>query len=93
LGVVFGDLGTSPIYAFRSAFSSLAATESNVYGVLSMILYSLLLVVSCKYLFILCFVESPSGAGGTLALVGRLNNEFPPEVCEKRVFCFCLICQ
>ncbi len=82
LGVVFGDLGTSPIYAFRSAFArgSLAATDANVYGVLSMIMYSLLLVVSCKYLFILCFVESSSGAGGTLALVGRLNNEFPAEV-------------
>jgi KUP system potassium uptake protein len=86
LGVVFGDLGTSPIYAFRSAFSrgSLTMTDSNVYGVLSMIVYSLLLVVTCKYLFILCFVESSNGSGGTLALVGRLNDQFPAEDAVRR---------
>ena len=39
-----------------------------------MIIYSVVLVVTCKYLFILCFVESKTGAGGTLALVGRLNE-------------------
>ncbi len=81
LGVVFGDLGTSPIYAFREAFArrSFVISEENVFGVLSLIIYSLVLVVTCKYLFLLCFVESKTGAGGTLALVGRLNDEFSPS--------------
>jgi KUP system potassium uptake protein len=80
LGVVFGDLGTSPIYSFREAFArrTFAITDENVYGVLSMTIYALILVVTCKYLFLLCFVESKTGAGGTLALVGRLNDEFAP---------------
>ena len=77
MGVVFGDLSTSPIYSFRVAFSGLDATPENVYGVLSMIIYSLLVVVSCKYLFLLCYVESSSGSGGTLALVSRLQEHHP----------------
>ena len=88
LGVVFGDLGTSPIYSFRECFAEggLAATNDNVHAVLAMIIWSLFLVVSVKYLFIFCFVEGPNGAGGTLALVGRLK-----EVLSKRVAKFFLL--
>lgn len=53
LGVVFGDIGTSPLYAFRECFSGshpLPLSEGNVLGVLSLILWSLILVISLKYL-------------------------------------------
>src|SRR5881409_1780635 len=53
LGVVYGDIGTSPLYAFRECFKpeyGLAPTASNVYGVLSLIVWSLILIVSVKYL-------------------------------------------
>ena len=53
LGVVYGDIGTSPLYAFRECFKSeygLTPTPSSVYGVLSLIVWSLILIVSVKYL-------------------------------------------
>ena len=51
LGVVYGDIGTSPLYAFRECFSpeyGLAPTVSTVYGLLSLIVWSLILIVSIK---------------------------------------------
>ena len=53
LGVVFGDIGTSPLYAIRECFHGeygIAVTQANVLGVLSLMLWSLLTVVSFKYL-------------------------------------------
>ena len=53
LGVVYGDIGTSPLYSMQQAFSpayGLAPDETNVYGVLSMILWSLIVVVAVKYI-------------------------------------------
>ena len=53
MGVVYGDIGTSPLYALRECFRpeyNLAATEINVYGVLSLILWSLISIVSIKYI-------------------------------------------
>jgi len=55
IGIVFGDIGTSPIYALREALHSahgVAPSPSNVLGVLSLILWSLVLVISVKYLFL-----------------------------------------
>ncbi|NDD67773.1 potassium transporter Kup, partial [bacterium] len=52
LGIVFGDIGTSPLYAFRECFHGLhaiALTHGNVMGVLSLILWSLIMVISIKY--------------------------------------------
>jgi hypothetical protein len=52
IGVVYGDIGTSPIYAIRESFYSsygLSATPPNVFGVLSLIFWSLILVISVKY--------------------------------------------
>ena len=52
LGVVFGDIGTSPIYAFREALGQAAAdgiSASEILGVLSLALWALILVVTCKY--------------------------------------------
>ena len=53
LGIVFGDIGTSPIYALRESFHSangIDPTQANVLGVLSLILWSLIIVISIKYL-------------------------------------------
>jgi KUP system potassium uptake protein len=71
LGVVFGDIGTSPLYAFREAFVGahpLAAAEASVYGVLSLLFWALMLIVTLKYvLFVLRFDNR--GEGGVLALL------------------------
>ncbi|HEX6004996.1 MAG TPA: potassium transporter Kup [Burkholderiales bacterium] len=80
LGVVFGDIGTSPLYAFKEAFAGhhpLPVTETHVLGVLSMIFWAVTLIVSLKYLlFVLRF--NNRGEGGVLALLayaGRLTRE------------------
>jgi KUP system potassium uptake protein len=71
VGVVFGDIGTSPLYAFKEAFGSahrLPLTEANVLGVLSLIFWAVMLIVSVKYVsFVLRFDNR--GEGGVLALL------------------------
>ena len=70
LGVVYGDIGTSPLYAFREAIHATggqAADRAGVLGILSMILWALLIVVACKYLAIVMRADS-HGEGGILAL-------------------------
>ena len=70
LGVVFGDIGTSPLYAFRECFApshGLAVTADNVIGLLSLILWSLTLVISIKYVSIIMKSDN-RGEGGVLAL-------------------------
>jgi KUP system potassium uptake protein len=70
VGVVYGDIGTSPLYAMRECFHgphAVAATHENVLGVLSLIVYALLLVVSIKYIAIVLRADN-QGEGGILAL-------------------------
>ena len=62
LGVVYGDIGTSPLYAFRACFNAtygLSPTVPTVYGVLSLIVWSLILVVSVKYLIFVMRAGQP----------------------------------
>lgn len=71
LGVVFGDIGTSPLYAFRECFSEfygLSVTVGNVFGILSLIFWSLILTISVKYLFYVMRADN-KGEGGALALM------------------------
>jgi KUP system potassium uptake protein len=72
LGVVYGDIGTSPLYALREAVSAASGTagvtESAVLGVLSLILWALVLIVTIKYVLILLRADN-NGEGGTLALM------------------------
>ena len=71
LGVVYGDVGTSPLYAFRECFTGahgLAATPQNVLGILSLVFWSLVLIVSVKYLIFLLSVDN-KGEGGVLVLM------------------------
>src|ERR1700761_1400331 len=72
VGVVFGDIGTSPLYAFREAVAGAAhgqpITRSIVLGVLSLILWALLVVVTAKYVLLLLRADN-NGEGGTLSLM------------------------
>jgi KUP system potassium uptake protein len=73
LGVVYGDIGTSPLYAFREAVVAAAgkdqpATVGAVFGVLSLILWALILIVTIKYVLILLRADN-NGEGGTLTLM------------------------
>jgi KUP system potassium uptake protein len=82
LGVVFGDIGTSPLYAFKEAFGSahgLPLSEANVLAVLSLMFWSLTLVVSLKYVSIVLRFDN-GGEGGILALLAlamRVTREHP----------------
>jgi KUP system potassium uptake protein len=71
LGVVFGDIGTSPLYAIRECFSQnaggLATSVENIYGVLSLVFWSLIAVISIKYLIFVLNANN-RGEGGSLAL-------------------------
>jgi KUP system potassium uptake protein len=74
VGVVYGDIGTSPLYAMRECFfgsHSVPVTPGNVLGVLSLIIYSLLLVISVKYIAIVMRADN-HGEGGILALTALL---------------------
>jgi KUP system potassium uptake protein len=70
LGVVYGDIGTSPLYAFKEAFGTAhapAVTEAHVLGVISMIFWAVTLVVSLKYVALVLRFDN-RGEGGVLAL-------------------------
>ena len=70
LGIVYGDIGTSPLYAVRESFHhahGLAATPGNILGVLSLIFWSLILIISIKYLVFVLRADN-RGEGGILAL-------------------------
>jgi KUP system potassium uptake protein len=70
LGVVFGDIGTSPLYALRECFAEhhhLAVNVGNVLGILSLVFWAQILIISVKYLFIVLRADN-KGEGGILAL-------------------------
>ncbi len=77
LGVVFGDIGTSPLYAMRSVLGEGGdLTRDTVYGLTSMVIWSLVLVVTCLYVGLLMRVDN-EGEGGLLALFGLLRGTLP----------------
>ncbi|HEX8358787.1 MAG TPA: potassium transporter Kup [Longimicrobium sp.] len=70
LGVVYGDIGTSPLYAIRESFHGhygIAASRDNVFGVLSLIFWALIIVISIKYLLFVMKADN-RGEGGMIAL-------------------------
>jgi KUP system potassium uptake protein len=69
LGIVFGDIGTSPLYAFRESFehSGLPVTPAAAYGIASVVFWSLVVVISAKYLTLVMRADN-RGEGGILAL-------------------------
>src|SRR5665213_652490 len=71
LGIVFGDIGTSPLYSLRECFiknSGLLVSSATVLGVLSLIIWSLILIVTVKYIFFVLRADN-RGEGGILALL------------------------
>lgn len=74
LGVVFGDIGTSPLYALKVTLYNLAITQSNVLGVLSLIFWCLIIIISYKYLIIV-FRADNEGEGGILALLALMKHK------------------
>lgn len=76
LGVVYGDIGTSPLYAMRECFSHVQPTEVNVLGVLSLIFWSLIFVVSLKYVTFILRADN-RGEGGILALISLVLRHTP----------------
>ena len=76
LGVVYGDIGTSPLYAVREAFHgmhAIPATPANILGVLSLIFWSLVIVVTIKYHLIIIRADN-KGEGGVLALMALVQG-------------------
>jgi KUP system potassium uptake protein len=77
LGVVYGDIGTSPLYALRECFKPeyhVQPTPANVYGVLSLVVWALILVVSVKYLVFILRADN-RGEGGVLALLALILQQ------------------
>lgn len=73
LGVVFGDIGTSPLYAFEQCFPSHHPSTAEVLGVFSLVFWALLLVVCIKYLSLILRADN-QGEGGILALIALLQG-------------------
>ena len=72
LGVVYGDIGTSPLYAIRECFQGahrVPLTHDNVLGVLSLVVWALIIVISLKYLLYVMRAND-DGEGGIMALMG-----------------------
>lgn len=79
LGVVYGDIGTSPLYAFRESFHEahgIPVTHDNILGVLSLIFWSLITLISIKYLIFVMRADN-RGEGGILALTALVNRIRP----------------
>ena len=85
LGVVYGDIGTSPLYAIRECFNgphAVAATHDHVLGVLSLIFWALIIVVSVKYLVFVLRADN-HGEGGILALTALATPIKPTGRSER----------
>src|SRR5215210_242148 len=77
IGIVFGDIGTSPLYAFRETFAGhhkLPVDRLHVFGVLSLIFWSMMIVVTFKYVTILMRADN-KGEGGSLALLALISRK------------------
>ena len=77
LGVVYGDIGTSPLYAFREALHAAGGrpNEAEVLGLLSLIVWALTIIVTIKYVMLVLRADN-KGEGGTLSLMTLAANAF-----------------
>ncbi|MBX3594157.1 potassium transporter Kup [Sphingomonas sp.] len=77
IGIVFGDIGTSPLYAFRETFAGhhpLALDQAHIMGVISLMFWSMMIVVTFKYVTIIMRADN-KGEGGSLALLALINSQ------------------
>ncbi|WP_288093449.1 potassium transporter Kup [Thiomonas sp.] len=87
LGVVFGDIGTSPLYAFQTAFSpghGMPYSPDNIFGVISLIFWALMLIVMVKYVSFVMRLDN-DGEGGILALLALVMRRFPKDSRRRAV--------
>lgn len=76
LGIIYGDIGTSPLYTIKECFSGIhgmAASPTNILGVMSMVFWSLIMVVSVKYVIFVLRADN-KGEGGTFSLLATLRS-------------------
>jgi len=79
VGVVFGDIGTSPLYAFRETFAAHHGTigitpdAEHIHGVLSLVFWSMMMVVTVKYVLTIMRADN-KGEGGSLALLALIRR-------------------
>ena len=87
LGVVYGDIGTSPLYALKEVFGGahhpVPITEQNVLGILSLVFWSLMLVVTIKYVIFILRADN-KGEGGIMALMA-LVTRIQPDAKRARI--------
>ncbi|MBI5091184.1 MAG: potassium transporter Kup [Candidatus Hydrogenedentes bacterium] len=87
LGVVYGDIGTSPLYALRECFwgsHGVRASEENVLGILSLFLWSLIIVISVKYMVFVLRADN-RGEGGILALMALSLSKLSNDKAKRRL--------
>lgn len=90
LGVVYGDIGTSPIYALTESLKTAGRTEYDIFGVVSLIFWSLVMVVTFKYLIFVLRADN-NGEGGILALFALLPNSIKKAESGSRYLVFMLM--
>jgi len=81
VGVVFGDIGTSPLYAFKETFAGhhpLTLDATSIYGVISLIFWTMMLVVTVKYVTVIMRADN-RGEGGSLALLALISRLSPGD--------------
>ena len=79
IGVVFGDIGTSPLYTLKEVFGGhhpIAITTGNVFGILALIFWSLIIVVTCKYVIFIMRADN-KGEGGIMAMLSLVQRVKP----------------
>lgn len=81
IGVVYGDIGTSPLYAFREALKPVASggtSDAEIIGIISLMLWALTIIVTIKYVAFLLRADN-EGEGGTLSLLALVSNRVSPR--------------
>jgi KUP system potassium uptake protein len=86
IGVVYGDIGTSPLYAFQQVFSAghVAVNESNVLGVLSLFIWTLTVIVSLKYVMLIMRADN-HGEGGLMSLLALASQSVKDKPALRNV--------
>jgi KUP system potassium uptake protein len=87
VGVVYGDIGTSPLYAMREAFSGpfgMAPTDGNILGVVSLLFWALVMVICVKYLTVILRADN-RGEGGILSLMALATRNWVGRAGQRRV--------
>jgi len=89
-GVVFGDIGTSPIYALHETFAKSGTALQDIYGVTSLVFWALMLVVSLKYLTFVMRADN-NGEGGILALLSLMPGKYRDTHTRKQALLLILV--